>query len=184
MTLYGYARVSSIDQDLSIQQEALQKAGCGIIRAEKRSGTKLDGRDELKLLLEFIQTGDVLVVTRLDRLARSMLDLQTIVKVLQDKGASLRCTEQPIDMTTASGKAFLGMLSVFSEFETNLRRERQMEGIAKAKANGVYKGKGRPKAIDDGKIRGMLAAGIRVKDIVAELGCSRVAVYRATKCAA
>jgi hypothetical protein len=88
--------------------------------------------------LEFLRKDDVLVVTRLDRLARSMLNLQNIIKTLRDKGAWLRCTEQPIDMTTASGKAFLDMLGVFAEFENNLRCERQLEGIAKAKAAGVY----------------------------------------------
>ena len=114
--IYGYTRVSAGDQDLTIQREALTKAGCTMIREEKRSGTKLDGRAELQTLLDFIQPGDTLVVTRIDRLARSVLDLQTIVKTLKDRGAALRCTAQPIDMTTPAGKAFLDMLSVFAEF--------------------------------------------------------------------
>ena len=83
--LYGYARVSTLDQDHSRQEESLAKAGCEVIRAEKKSGTKIEGRDELKLLLKFIRKGDVLVVTRLDRLARSMLDLQTIVAELKKR---------------------------------------------------------------------------------------------------
>lgn len=83
------------------------------------------------------------MVTRIDRLARSTGDLQDIVRTLKAKGVALRATEQPIDTATASGKAFLDMLGVFAEFETNLRRERQMEGIAAAKKRGVYKGRRR-----------------------------------------
>src|SRR6201988_3236027 len=139
--LYGYARVSTTDQDLSIQEAALKAAGCGVIRSEKVSGTSTSGRQELATMLEFIRKGDALVVTRIDRLARSIGDLQDIVRALKAKGATLRATEQPIEPSTAAGKAFLDMLGVFAEFETNLRRERQMEGIAKAKTQGVYKGR-------------------------------------------
>jgi DNA invertase Pin-like site-specific DNA recombinase len=88
--IYGYARVSTGDQDLTIQREALTAAGCQMIREEKKSGTKLEGCDELKILLDFITKGDTLVVTRIDRLARSVLDLQGIVRKLKDKGAALR----------------------------------------------------------------------------------------------
>ena len=138
MPLYGYARVSTIDQDLSIQQSALEAAGCRIIRAEKASGSCRDGQTELALLLGFMNAGDTLVVTRIDRLARSMKDLQDIVHELKAKGVTLRATEQPVDTGTAAGKAFRDMLGVFAEFETNLRRERQLEGISAAKARGVY----------------------------------------------
>ena len=93
MPNYGYARVSTIDQDLSIQQNALEAAGCRIIRAEKVSGSRRDGRTELALLLDFMNAGDTLVVTRIDRLARSMKDLQDIVHELKAKGVTLRATE-------------------------------------------------------------------------------------------
>jgi len=129
MSLYGYARVSTLDQDLGIQRAALKAAGCKVIRAEKASGSRRDGRTELQVLLDFVQPGDTLVVTRIDRLARSMKDLQDIVHELKEKRAALRATEQPVDTGTAAGKAFLDMLGVFAEFETNLRRERQLEGI-------------------------------------------------------
>ena len=138
MSLYGYARVSTIDQDLGLQEAALRAAGCEVIRSEKVTGTTREGRTELATLLDFIRKGDTLVVTRVDRLARSIADLQDVVRALKAKGAALRATEQPIDTSTAAGKAFLDMLGVFAEFETNLRRERQMEGIAAAKARGVY----------------------------------------------
>ncbi len=91
------------------------------------------------------------MVTRIDRLARSVAHLQDVVRELKAKGAHLKATEQPIDTSTAAGKAFLDMLGVFAEFETNLRRERQMEGIAKAKAEGVYKG--RKPSIDAARVR-------------------------------
>src|SRR5919206_546903 len=124
MPLYGYARVSSLDQDLTLQEEMLRAAGCHVVRAEKRSGAGREGRTELRLLLDFLHKGDTLVVTRVDRLARSVKDLQDIVHELKAKGVALKATEQPVDTGTAAGKAFLDMLAVFAEFETNLRRER------------------------------------------------------------
>src|SRR3954469_23555018 len=141
MPLYGYARVSTLDQDLTIQQAALKAAGYEVIRAEKASGMRRDGRNELQVLLDFVQPGDTLVVTRIDRLARSMKDLQDIVHELKGKSVALRATEQPVDTGTAAGKAFLDMLGVLAEVETNLRRERQLEGIKAAKARGVCKGR-------------------------------------------
>ena len=141
MASYGYARVSTLDQDLTVQRQALHAAGCGVIRAEKAGGSRRDGRTELQVLLDFVQAGNSLVVTRIDRLARSMKDLQDIVHELKGRGVTLRATEQPVDTSTAAGKAFLDMLGVFAEFETNLRRERQLEGIALAKACGAYRGR-------------------------------------------
>jgi DNA invertase Pin-like site-specific DNA recombinase len=153
----GYARVSTTDQDLSIQETALKAAGCQVIRAEKRSGTTTEGREALRTVLEFLHAGDVLMVTRIDRLARSIGDLQDIVRTVRARGAVLKATEQPIDTSTAAGKCFLDMLGVFAEFETNLRRERQLEGIAKAKAAGVYKG--RPPSIEASRVRELKAQG-------------------------
>jgi DNA invertase Pin-like site-specific DNA recombinase len=176
MATYGYARVSTTEQDLSIQVEALRKAGCDIIREEKRSGTTREGRAELAQLLEFIRRGDSLVVTRVDRLARSIGDLQDIVRALKAKGATLKATEQPIDTSTSAGKAFLDMLGVFAEFETNLRKERQLEGIAKAKAQGVYKG--RKPSIDAETVRKLKSDGKGATEIAAELHIGRASVYR------
>src|SRR5262249_27791734 len=103
---YGYARVSSRDQDLSIQEAILKAAGCRIIRMEKASGTSRKGRPELELLLEFMREGDELVVTRIDRLARSISDLQDIVRTLKTRGVILRVTEQPIDTSTVPANVF------------------------------------------------------------------------------
>jgi len=177
MTVIGYARVSTTDQNLELQESALRAAGCDVIRSEKRSGTTTAGRDELRTVLDFLRKGDVLTVTRIDRLARSIGDLQDIVRAVKAKGASLKAIEQPIDTCTAAGKCFLDMLGVFAEFETNLRRERQLEGVASAKARGVYKG--RKASIDPAKVRQMKAEGKGASAIAKALRIGRASVYRA-----
>ena len=134
------------------------------------------GRTELQILLDFLRKGDTLVVTRVDRLARSIGDLQDIVRLLKDRGVALKATEQPIDTSTAAGKAFLDMLGVFAEFETNLRRERQLEGIAKAKAAGVYKG--RKPSIDRKAVAKLKAEGLGAAAIAKRLKIGRASVYR------
>jgi DNA invertase Pin-like site-specific DNA recombinase len=123
----------------------------------------------------FLREGDVLVVTRIDRLARSIGDLQDIVRAVRARGAALKATEQPIDTGTAAGKCFLEMLSVFAEFETNLRRERQAEGIARAKAAGVYKG--RRRSIDPKVIADLRAQEVGATEIARQLGIGRASVY-------
>lgn len=176
---YGYARTSTTEQNPESQVTALQAAGCDVIRTEQKSGTKLEGRTELQTLIEFMRPGDVLTVTRVDRLARSISDLQTIVQTLKSKGVALQCTEQPVDTSTAAGKAFLDMLGVFAELESNLRKERQAEGIANGKAKGVYKG--RPRQIDREEVRAMRAAGLSAIEISNRLQIARAHVYRCLK---
>jgi DNA invertase Pin-like site-specific DNA recombinase len=117
------------------------------------------------------------MVTRIDRLARGIGDLQDIVRAVKAKGASLKATEQPIDTTSAAGKAFLDMLGVFAELGTNLRKERQAEGIAKANAAGVYKG--RPPSIDVMKVRDLKQKGLGASEIAKALKIGRAPVYRA-----
>jgi DNA invertase Pin-like site-specific DNA recombinase len=168
---------STEDQSLDIQEASLKAAGCDVVRSEKRSGTTTTGRAELQTVLDFLRKGDVLIVTRIDRLARSIGDLQDIVRSVKAKGASLKATEQPIDTSTAAGKAFLDMLGVFAEFETNLRRERQLEGIAKAKLAGVYKG--RPASISVSQVRKLKEDGMGASEIAKSLGIGRASVYRA-----
>lgn len=176
MSLVGYARVSTNDQDTGLQVAALKAAGCQVIRAEKRTGTSRKGRTELETVLAFLRPGDTLVVTRIDRLARSIADLANIVRDLESRGVALEATEQPIDTGTAAGKAFLGILGVFAEFETAIRRERQLEGIAKAKAAGVYRG--RPASIDAAEVRALHAEGVGASEIAKRLGIGRASVYR------
>jgi DNA invertase Pin-like site-specific DNA recombinase len=138
--LFGYARVSTTDQDLAVQRQALAVAGVGVIFEEKASGTKREGRMELQKVLSVLGNGDALVVTRLDRLGRSLRDLANIAHEIELAGAHLKVIEQDVDTSTAAGRAFFGMLAVFAAFETDVRRERQLEGIAMAKRQGVYKG--------------------------------------------
>ena len=152
-------------------------AGCEVIRFEKTSGPTTTGRPELETVLDFLRRGDVLMVTRIDRLARSIGDLQNILRIVKAKGASLKAAEQPIDTSTAAGKCFVDMLDLFAEFETSLRNERQLEGIARAKTERKYKG--RPISIDAERIRQLRSEGMGPTKIADELGVSRASVYRA-----
>ncbi|MFC6621489.1 recombinase family protein [Novosphingobium panipatense] len=175
-TILGYARASSEDQDCTIQIKALKAAGCSSVRSEKKSGTTVQGRKELQTVLDYLREGDTFMVTRIDRLARSVQDLEAIVGVIRAKGAHLRATEQPVDTSSAAGVAFLQMLGVFAQFETALRKERQMEGIAKAKAAGVYKGRKPSVPIDE--VRRLKAEGVSPTEIAKRLGIGRASVYR------
>lgn len=176
MALIGYARVSTEDQNCTIQIDALRAAGCDPIRSEAKSGTTTSGRTELETILSFIREGDTLVVTRIDRLARSVGDLERIVETLRERGAHFKALEQPVDTSTPHGVAFYQMLGVFAQMETALRRERQMEGIKAAKARGVYKG-GKPR-VDRDAIEKALEAGERPTALAKRLGIARASVYR------
>ena len=175
----SYIRVSSSGQSLEVQKDAVKKYGVEKIFEEKVSGTSTQGRTKLKECLEFVRQGDELVITRIDRLARSVLDLQLIVKELTDKGVTLTATEQPISTKDATSKCFLDMLGVFAELETNLRKERQLEGIQRAKEKGVYKGG--KQIIDVEKIKALKSEGLGATAIAKQVGCHRDSVYRLLK---
>jgi DNA invertase Pin-like site-specific DNA recombinase len=172
----GYARVSTTDQDVSIQIAALTAAGCEVIRSEKKSGTTTEGRTELEIVLSFLRQDDELVVIRLDRLARSVADLQQIVKTLRERGATLRTTDGMVFDNSAVGTVILNVLAAFAAFENDLRRERQREGIEKAKARGIYRG--RPFTIDAAKVQALKEQGCGPAEIARKLGISRASVYR------
>ena len=174
--LLGYARVSTADQNLTIQRQALKGAGVATIFEEKASGTKRDGRTELQKVLGVLGDGDTLVVTRLDRLGRSLRDLANVAHEIDEAGANLKVLEQSVDTSTAAGRAFFGMLAVFAAFETDVRRERQMEGIAMAKRKGVYKG-GRAR-LDRERVKQLRNEGRGPAAIARELGMARSSVYR------
>ena len=173
----GYARVSSVGQNLESQLIALKEYGCEKIFQEKVSGTSTKGREQFKQCLEFVRESDELVVTRIDRCSRSVLDLQLIVKELEDKGVTFSATEQSINTKTPEGKCFLNMLSVFSAFETDLRRERQLDGI---KAN-RHKFKGKQTTIDVKKIKALKEEGLGATAIAQDMGIDRTSVYRLLK---
>ena len=173
----GYARVSSVGQNLESQLIALKEYGCEKIFQEKVSGTSTKGREQFKQCLEFVREFDEFVVTRIDRCSRSVFDLQLIIKELEDKGVTFSATEQSINTKTPEGKCFLNMLSVFSEFETNLRRERQLDGI---KAN-RHKFKGKQTTIDVKRIKALKEEGLGATAIAKDMGIDRTSVYRLLK---
>lgn len=181
MALVGYARVSSIDQDFNIQVDALKKAGCKKVFAEKKSGTSKNDRQAFHECMEYIREDDILVVTRIDRLTRSILDLQNLLLDLKEKKIHLKALEQPVDTSNASGKFFLDMLGVFAEFETNLRRERQLEGIERAKKAGVYKGR-KPTARNmSNDVMQLINQGYTRKAIAKKLNIGIASIYRILK---
>ena len=173
----GYARVSSVGQNLQSQLDALKKYGCEKIFQEKVSGTSTKGREQFREMLNFVRENDEAVVTRIDRCSRSVLDMQLIMKELDEKKVTFTATEQSINTKTAEGKCFLNMLSIFSEFETNLRAERQKDGILANKD----KFKGRGQTIDIQKIKQLKTEGLGATAIAKEMGIDRTSVYRLLK---
>lgn len=173
---FGYARVSTTDQDASGQVARLEAAGCERVFAENVSGASRRGRGELEKLMDMLRAGDVLVVTKLDRLGRSLADLATISDELKAKGAFLEALDQSIDTGSSSGRALFGMLSVFAEFERDVIRERQAEGIARAREAGVYQGGKR--TIDRERVRRLLHCGLGPAQVAREVGCGRTSIYR------
>ncbi len=175
----GYARVSSTDQDLTIQLDALTAAGCERIFSEKKSGRRADDRAALLEAVEFARSGDTIMVTRLDRWARSTQDLHNLLAKLDAKGVGFRCLAQSgVDTTTSTGKLTLAILGAVASFESDLRAERQAEGIAKAKqVEGKYRGRSR--STDYVQIKKLHKQGVPPTDIAKLLGVGRTTVYRA-----
>lgn len=171
----GYARVSSAGQSLEAQIEQLEAAGCEKIYQEKESGSETSRRFELEKAIDQLRPGDELLVTRLDRLARSVPDLYKIMGRVQEAGAGFVCIHQNgVNTTTPTGKLMLGLLGVVAEFERDLIKERQVAGIAKAKREGRYRGKAR--RLDPVKV--MAAYREHGDGAYKHLGCSRSSVYR------
>jgi DNA invertase Pin-like site-specific DNA recombinase len=159
-----------------VQRQALKAAGVHTVFEEKASGTKRDGRAELAKMLSVLGEDDTLVVTRLDRLGRSLRDLANVAHEIEEAGANLKVLEQSVDTSTAAGRAFFGMLAVFAAFETDVRRERQMEGIEAAKHKGAYTGG--QKRLDRTRVQQLVEAGVGPAAIARQLGMARSSVYR------
>jgi len=172
MALVGYARVSSVGQSLDVQLEKLN--GCDKVFKENRSGVDTS-RPALKQCLEFLRDGDTLLVTKIDRLARSTSDLYRIVSELGEKGVSFKVLDDPsIDTTSRTG------LALIAEFEKDIRRERQMDGIARAKDRGVKFGRKRElteEIIEE--IKALRESGETVPAIIKQTGFSKASIYRA-----
>lgn len=176
MSMIGYARVSTSGQSTDIQVAKLKEAGCSIIRTEKVSGRSREGRSELETVMDFIQSGDTLVVAKLDRLGRSTRDVLNIVHELEERGAALKVLEPAIDTSGPMGRAFLIVFGMVSEMELGFIRERQKDGIEKAKAEGRYTG--RPATLAPAEVMRMKAEGMGATAIAKSLNCSRSAVYK------
>jgi len=179
-TVFGYARVSTDDQSLDIQREALKAAGCSVVREEKVSGASREGRDELETLLAFVRPGDTVIVTKLDRLARNTVDMLTIITDLGDRGVFFRSLAEPwADTTSPAGRLMLTVMAGVAEFERARIKERQREGIDRAKAEGRYKGSSRRH--DRSTIWGLLDEGLPKAEVARRLGCNAMTVYRVIK---
>ena len=175
--LVGYCRASSASQSVEIQVDQLKAAGCTEIFSEKRSGTSREGREQLEQAMRFVRRGDVLVVTRLDRLARSIADLSRIIEELTAKEVGFRCLQQGgVDTTSPEGRLMLQVLGAMAEFETAIRKDRQKEGIEKARAEGRYRG--RPKTIQREEVVRLLAEGLGATAVAKKRGVGRASVYR------
>jgi DNA invertase Pin-like site-specific DNA recombinase len=176
--LVGYARVSSSGQSLDIQNAALTDAGCEKLFAEKVSGRSTHNREELARAIDFVREGDTLVVTRLDRLARSVGDLHRIIEQLTEKKVAFQCISQSgVDTDSSTGRLMLAILGAVAAFENDIRLERQREGIAKAKAEGKYKG--RKPTVDITRVKTLRNNGLGPSQIAKTLGIGRASVYRA-----
>ncbi len=173
--IVGYARVSTTNQNLDVQLDELNSHGCERIFTDKATGTNTS-RKGLTEIMEFVRDGDTLVVTRLDRFARSLTDLYALLERLTARGVAFHCLRQSIDTSTSTGKLTLAMLGAVAEFENDLRRERQRDGIEKAKARGAYRG--RRAKVDASLVIERLASGLRPAEVAASLNVSRQTVYR------
>ncbi len=178
--IVGYARTSTLDQKagLEAQERDLAAAGCEKVFVEQVSSVDVAAREKLAEALDYIRDGDTLVVTKLDRLARSVAHLLEVLEAVEVKGASLRILNMGIDTGTATGKLMLTILGGVAEFEREIMLERQREGIAKAKAAGKYKGR---KPTAKAKAEDVLALhkdGVGATEIAKRLGIGRASVYR------
>lgn len=174
----GYARTSTLEQvaGFEAQRRDLEDAGCTRVFAEQVSSVA--EREQLVAAIDYLRDGDRLVVTKLDRLARSMRDLLEIVERIEAKGAGLRILAMNLDTTTATGKLMLNVLGSVAEFERSMMLERQREGIAKAKAEGKYRGRAPTARAKSDEVEAMLARGESPTAIARTLGIGRSSVYR------
>jgi DNA invertase Pin-like site-specific DNA recombinase len=176
MARIGYARVSTIDQDLVLQQAKLKAEGCEIIRSETVSAGSREGRAELATIIDFLRQGDELVVTRLDRLGRDTRDVLNIVHECQQKGASVTVLDPHVSTRGEMGPIILTVLGMVAQMERRFIKERQREGIERAKSAGAYKGG--ISRLNYPAVRSLKAEGIGVSDIARLMKCSRMQVYR------
>jgi DNA invertase Pin-like site-specific DNA recombinase len=176
--LIGYARTSTLEQKagLEAQIESLRAIGCEKVYQEQTSSVAV--REALRGAMEFSREGDTLVVTKLDRLARSVRHLGEIVDELDSKKVGLKVLDLGLDTTNATGKLMLNVLGAVAQFEREIMLERQREGIAKAKADGRYKGRKPTARMKAEEARELLSAGVTKREVAKRLGISERSMYR------
>jgi DNA invertase Pin-like site-specific DNA recombinase len=181
--LIGYARVSTADQNLDLQQDALERAGCGEIYQDKASGRAKTGRPELANALRALRAGDTLVVWRLDRLGRSLADLVQIINELGERGVGFKSLTEQIDTTTAQGRMFLGVFATMAQYQRDVINENTREGLKAARARGRMGG--RRAKLDSQAVKEIEALlrdpNITVIDVAKRYQVSRATVYNALK---
>ena len=170
MARVGYARVSTLDQDLDGQITRLTAEGCGLIRSEKVSGGSREGRAELATILAFLRSGDELVVTRLDRLGRDTRDVLNLIHEAEERGAHVTVLDPHVSTRGEMGHVVLTVLGMVAQMERRFIRERQREGIARARAAGTYRGGTR--RLDRDQIRALHDEGSGPAAIARAVGCS------------
>lgn len=176
--IIGYARTSTLDQVAGFEAQLKALAAAGAERTFQEQVSSVGTRPQLAVALDFIREGDTLVVARLDRLARSTVHLLHITETIQAKGAALRILDLNLDTSTATGRLMLTMLGAIAEFERSLMLERQREGIARAKAEGKYRGRKPTARARLADIQALRADGVGATEIAQRLGIGRGSVYR------
>jgi DNA invertase Pin-like site-specific DNA recombinase len=176
--LVGYARTSTTDQAAGLEAQERDLRATGVERLYREQVSSVATREQLEAALDYVREGDALVVTKIDRLARSVGDLCNIVKRIESKGASLRILAMNLDTSTPTGKLMLNVLGSVAQFEREVMLERQREGIAKAKSEGKFKGRAPTARRKADEVKAMAAAGMTREVIAGKLGMSERSVYR------
>jgi DNA invertase Pin-like site-specific DNA recombinase len=174
----GYARTSTVEQEAGFKAQIKELKAAGCQRTFQEQTSSVGPRKELEAVLDFVREGDSLVVTKLDRLARSVPNLVDITRELEAKGASLVVLDMTMDTSTPQGELMLNVIGAIAQFERKLMLERQREGIAKAKAEGKYKGRKPTARAKSGEVLALREEGVGATEIAKRLGIGRASVYR------
>lgn len=182
--LIGYARTSTVDQQAGFEAQLVELESYGCERTYQEQVSAVATRNQLDRALDMLRTGDKLVVTKLDRLARSVMHMGDILQQIEAKGAGLvilSLGSERVDTSTATGKLILNMMVSVAQFEREMMKERQVEGIKRAQAEGKYKGRV-PKAMQQAdKVKALIEAGVTRVQIMDQLGMSKASFYRCLK---
>ncbi|MCE4224918.1 recombinase family protein [Methylobacterium sp. C25] len=177
--LIGYARTSTLEQEAGLDAQLRDLTALGCEKVYKEQVSSVASRPQLEAALEFARSGDALAVTKLDRLARSVTHLGRIIEALEAKGVSLRILNLGVDTATPTGRLMLNVLGGVAQFEREMMLERQREGIAKAKAEGAYKGRKPTARAKAEEVKALAAEGLSMAAIATKLGIGKGSVHRA-----